>query len=95
MSRAGEWFWGVLRQANRDRTDDAYATGYGEAADVCMRILTEKTDALNGQVLTGRSLSAQEQFLLASLEKLKSELDAALRAAWNNANSEHDPEPPR
>lgn len=74
---------GIVRESAKRRTDDAFAEGYSEAANVCVGVLSEAIDGLLEQIKSGNFLSDQEQFLLSKLNELKSETENALRDAWS------------
>jgi hypothetical protein len=83
MSGVSEFVRGVLRDSANGVVNDVFAQGYDAAAGVCLKLLSEKIDGLLGQIKAGRSLSEKDQFLLASLDDLRSEVDGALRDFWN------------
>lgn len=79
---------GKLRESASSHVDDAFVDGYIQAANDCMQILSRSIDGLINQVQSGRYLSEHEQFLLASLTKIRSEVEAAFREFLDNSCGE-------
>lgn len=69
-----------VRATGTKRLDDEFAAGYDEAANICVEIITKKTNDLLAGIDSGQFLSENEQLLLATLNQLKSETEEALRA---------------
>jgi hypothetical protein len=78
----------VLRTAASGVVDRVFADGYNAAANISVDLLSQKIDGLHGQVRAGQSLSEKDQFLLSSLDAMRSELDAALRGYWEGSDTE-------
>lgn len=78
----------VLRTTASGVTAKAFADGYNEAANISMDLLSRKIDGLHSEIRSHRFLSEQDQFLLSSLDEMRSELDAALRDNWSAADTE-------
>lgn len=68
--------------------DKQFGAGYDEAADICMSLLSGKIEGLIGKISEGESLSDREQFLLSSLHKLRTEMDDALHAFFDDPNTD-------
>jgi hypothetical protein len=72
-----EFFSGVFQEAAGRVRDDVFAEGYGEAAEICIGVLSERIYDVSGQLKDG--LSEKDQFLLSSLLDIRTEAEAALR----------------
>lgn len=79
---------GKVRESASHRVGDAFADGYSEAANICIGVLSRKIDDLLNQIKSGRYLSDQEQFLLSSLDGVKSDTESTLRDFWNSTGGE-------
>ncbi|MET9977638.1 hypothetical protein ACFYOI_14640 [Streptomyces microflavus] len=58
-----------------------YELGFDDAAQTCLRVLSEASDELLAKMKTG-NLSKQEQALYARLEELREEMGDRLQSAW-------------
>jgi len=83
----GEWrSW--MRELGRQQIENLFADGYNKAASICIGMLSRKIDGLISQMESGPFLSEQEQFLLSSLTRMRSDTESALHDYWNNAGGE-------
>lgn len=71
----------MFREVVGRREDEVFNSGYGAAAEVCMDVLEARAEGLRGRITSGDFLSEPEQLVLATLDQLKSEMDAALRGS--------------
>jgi hypothetical protein len=76
-----------VRKSASEHSDDAFADGYNDAANICVGVLSETIDGLLKQIKLGSYLSDQEQFLLSKLNELKSQTENALSDFWANTDS--------
>lgn len=84
MTEPGGFMDGVarsLRQARQEGADRLYFEGYNDAAGVCFEVLQCKINELLGRITADQQLTGSEQYALAALEELKSEMDTALQSA--------------
>jgi hypothetical protein len=70
---------GISREAGRRVLDERYEAGYNDAASICFSILEGRIEGLYEKIQSDGPLSDAEQLLLASLDGVKKETDAALR----------------
>ena len=65
-----------------------FAAGFSEAVDICMNAVSMNIDGLLGQISAGTDLTPKEQFLLARLTEIKSEMDGQLRDSWEGTKTD-------
>lgn len=81
-------FWKALgdaavdgaRAARDDAVGRLYGNGFNDAANVCVELLTERSDHLMGRIRAGALLTDAEQHVLAELSELKAEMERRLFA---------------
>lgn len=85
----GRGFAADLKRDIIDRhANENYAAGFGEAAHVCMSVLSDVIEGMMTRIKAGEFLSPQEQAALAQANELMKEMDKRLREAA-------EPEPTR
>lgn len=91
MASQGNFLSDILQRVRADahaRVDEGFVQGFNEAANVCVNAVSARFDAVMKRIAPGSSLSEAEQLLLAELNTLKAEMEADLRAFWQEAD--HD-----
>lgn len=73
-----------VRGVAREHTDQAFEDGFNEAANICVRLVTEAAAQLTTKMGTA-SLSDREQAQLARLSSLKEEMEKSLYGYWEQA----------
>jgi hypothetical protein len=75
----------VIDDARRNknaRFDAEYIDGFNEAANICLSVLSESIDGLLAKIESGDYLSNQEQFLLARLKGLETEMQTGFKNSF-------------
>ena len=83
----GREILGRARSDVNNRFDVARAEGFEAAADICLNVLSRSIDGLLSRIKSGTYLTDQEQFLLSTLNDLKSETENELRIHWDRPNT--------
>ena len=78
MSGFSNFLIDAIEDGRKNARNAIYFEGFDEAANVCMETIDIKIEKLFIKIKDGKSLSAQEQFLLAQLNELKKEIDGNL-----------------
>jgi len=77
-------FIGELRRQLQGTADEhlqaALNEGFGDAASICLGVISRKYDFLMQKIASGQRPSDEELAVLSSLHELKSEIDSELRA---------------
>ena len=76
-----------VRGVAREHTDQAFEEGFNEAANICVRLITEAAAELTAK-MGKASLSDREQAQLARLSGLKEEMEQALYGYWEQPAAE-------
>jgi hypothetical protein len=82
--RIGGFVGDALRQARDRAMTDVFGDGFNQAADIALRTVETKIDALMDRIEQGQALTPEEQALLAGLNRLKAELDGEFRRFWED-----------
>lgn len=76
-----------VRGVARENTDQAFEDGFNEAANICVRLVTDAAAELTTK-MGSASLSDREQAQLARLSSLKTEMEQALYGYWEQPVTE-------
>ncbi|WP_326702722.1 hypothetical protein [Streptomyces cyaneofuscatus] len=77
----------AVKESARAAYRQEYEIGFDDAAQTCLRVLSEASDELLEKMKTG-NLSKQEQALYARLKELKEEMGDRLQSAWGTGPAE-------
>ena len=67
-----------FRESGKRFVDDHFFDGYETAASICIEAITKRIAELNEQIIEGKFLSNQDQYLMAKLDELKREIEDRL-----------------
>lgn len=81
-----------VRGVAREHTDQAFEDGFNEAANICVRLVTEAAGGLTAK-MSNASLTDREQAQLARLTGLKEEMEQALYGYWEQKAAEQPSSP--
>ena len=88
LNDLGQWVLGSVRQVANDRVNAERGEGFQDAADIALRVLTQRIDQLQQKMGQSPYLTTEEQVLLANLIALRTETAGAFDAFWADGTGE-------
>lgn len=91
IGRAGRFVGDAVREAARKHADDEHQDGFDAAADIALRRIQGRTDALKKQMKSGPGLTKTEQLVFTELEELRSEMESDFTLYWRDTGRDWRP----
>jgi hypothetical protein len=67
----------------------AFSNGFDDAADICIGVVSGRTDAVLSQIKQGNMPASHGNLIVATLAELRSEMEAELRGYWVSDDQGH------